>query len=115
MSLFSSILLSSVLPGYALLRLIDKKNKFGGLSSLVFSFFISFFLMSLTNYALMVFNIPIGYSYWVVVILNAALLVILSYKTLRQRTDVIPKVESGRISYKLDYLIIGCIFAFVIG
>jgi hypothetical protein len=36
--LFAGLLLSSMLPSYGLLRLIDRKKRFVGLDSIVFSF-----------------------------------------------------------------------------
>ena len=113
--LLAGLLLSSILPGYGLLRLIDKRKKFVGVDSLVFSFFISVFLMSLTAYALMVLNIPIAYNYWTTLILNIVIFVLFSYTTVKKRKNEESYEEHEKSSsWKLDCLILGCVFAFFV-
>jgi hypothetical protein len=113
--LFAGLLLSSILPGYGLLRLIDKRKKFVGVDSLVFSFFISVFLMSLVAYALMVLNISITYNYWATLVLNMVIFVLFSYTIVRKRKNEASYEEHEKSSsWKLDYLILGCIFAFFV-
>jgi len=115
--LFAGLLLSSILPGYGLLRLIDKKKRFIGLDSIIFSFFISIFLMSLITYTLTVLDVALVYNYWATLIFNIAVLLLFSlYSILKSRKqEVSQETRQPFSSYrKLDYLIIGCIFAFYV-
>ena len=74
--LFAGLLLSSMLPGYGLLRLIDRKKRFNGLNLLVFSFFTSVFVTTFLSYTLMVLNVPIENTFAVTLIFN---LIVLSH------------------------------------
>ena len=115
--LFAGLLLSSMLPGYSLLRLIDRKKRFVGLDSMVFSFFISVFLMSLITYTVMVLDVALVYNHWAALIFNIAVFIPFSLCSVPRsgKKEVPQEARQPFSSYsKLNYLIIGCIFAFYV-
>lgn len=112
--LVAGLLLSSILPGYGLFRLIDRKRRFNGLASLVFSFFISLFLMALTTYATIVANVPISNIYWLTLILNLAIFAGFSLTFVKKHEVVTDKRNESSVSHRIDYLIIACILLFFV-
>lgn len=115
MRLFAGILLSSMLPRYGLLRLIDRNKRYVGLDSIVFSFFISVFLMSLMPYILMVLNIPVVYNYWASMIFNIAIFFLSSYSILKNSKRQSSKERTEVLSHqKFDYLILSCLLLFFV-
>lgn len=124
--LFAGLLLSSMLPGYGLLRLIDRERRYTGLDSIIFSFFISIFMMSLIPFALTLLNIPIDYNYWATLIFNIIILVLFFSSTILKKRKKM--VLNGKNFFqlkkagftenlsqrKLDYLIIIGIFIFYV-
>jgi hypothetical protein len=113
--LLAGLLLSSILPGYGLLRLIDRKKRYVGLDSIIFSFFISVFLMSVMSYALMVLNIPVTYDFLGSLFLNGTIFVLYSYVIFGEREKELPKERTEIPPHrKLDYLILGCVILFFV-
>jgi hypothetical protein len=111
--LFAGILLSSILPGYGLLDLIDRKHNFKGLVLLVSSFFISIFLMSVISFISFLFNWGLTSVFWLGVIVNATIFICYS---IRQLKNVALDSENKElfIKIRIEYLIIACIFLFFI-
>ncbi|MGZ3871074.1 MAG: hypothetical protein ACXVLQ_18365, partial [Bacteriovorax sp.] len=112
--LLAGLLLSSILPGYGLLRLIDRKRRFDGLASLVFSFFISVFLMALVTFVTILANLAMANIFWLSLILNLVILVAYSTTFVKKNECVIDQKDDLRISHRIDFLIIACIFLFFI-
>jgi hypothetical protein len=112
--LLAGLLLSSILPGYGLLRLIDRKRRFNGLASLVFSFFISVFLMALASFAAIFASVPISDIYWVTLTLNLAIFAGFSLTFLKKHEVAPDERNRSSASYRIDYLIIACILLFFV-
>ena len=112
--LLAGLLLSSILPGYGLLRLIDRKRRFDGLASIVFSFFISVFLMALVTFATVVANLTISSIFWLSLILNLVILVAYLFTFVKKNKPVMDQKNDLRVSHRIDYLIIVCIFLFFV-
>lgn len=112
--LFAGLLLSSILPGFGLLRLIDRKKNFKGLNLIVFSFFTGVFVTTFLSYILMVFNVSIQEILLPSLMLNLIILSLCSfvYISNRQKRNIICKTESKH--YTFDYIILACIFTFFI-
>lgn len=112
--LVAGILLSSMLPGYGLLRLIDRKNRFDGLNLVVFSFFTSAFVTTFLSYTLMVLNVPIENTFLVTLIFNLIVLSLCSFAFITNigKENVTKKEE--KTHHNFDYLILACIFCFFI-
>ena len=112
--LLAGLLLSSISPGYGLLRLTDRKRRFDGLASIVFSFFISIFLMALVTFITVLANWSISSIYWISLILNLAILFAYSTTFVKKDEPVIDQKNNLRISPRIDFLIIACIFLFFV-
>ncbi|MGZ4161774.1 MAG: hypothetical protein ACXVNF_13395, partial [Neobacillus sp.] len=112
--LLAGLLLSSILPGYGLLRLIDRKRRFDGLASLVFSFFISVFLMALISFSIILVNLSISNIFWLSLIVNLVILFAYSTTFLKKNESVIDQKNDLHVSHRIDFLIIACIFLFFI-
>lgn len=110
--LFAGLLLSTLLPGYALLRLIDRKKRFVGLDAFIFSFFISVFLLSVLSYSIIVLGFLESINYLFTLCLNLILLAAFSFSLLKNNAQL----QNGKTQHhhNLDYLIIACIFIFFI-
>ena len=111
--LFAGILLSSILPGYGLLELIDRKHHFKGLALLVSSFFISVFLMGIVSFISFLFNWGLTSVFWLGVIVNAAIFVCYSISQLKN-VALDSENKEPLINLRIEYLIIACIFLFFI-
>jgi hypothetical protein len=112
--LLAGLLLSSIFPGYGLLRLIDRKRRFDGLASIVFSFFISVFMMALITFATFAANLPISNIFWLSLILNLVILVGYSFTFVKKNKPAMDQENDLRVSHRIDYLIIACIFLFFV-
>jgi hypothetical protein len=112
--LFAGLLLSSILPGYGLLRLIDRKNRFDGLNLVVFSFFTSVFATTFLSYTLLVLNMSIENTFLATLIFNLIVLSLYSFAFITniRKENVIIKEEKSH--HNFDYLILACIFCFFI-
>jgi hypothetical protein len=112
--LFAGLLLSSILPGYGLLRMIDRKNRFDSLNLIVFSFFTSVFVTTFLSYGLMVLNVSIENTFLVTLILNLIVLSLYSFVFINNiRKESVTKKEE-KLGHNFDYLILVCIFCFFI-
>ena len=112
--LFAGVLLSSILPGYGLLELIDRKRHFRGLALLVFSFFSSFFLMGVLSFVCFVFNWGLASVYWLAIIANVAIFIGYSLAQVKRTLDVASEQKEVLFKLRIEYLIIACIFLFFI-
>jgi hypothetical protein len=112
--LLAGLLLSSILPGYGLLRFIDRKRRFDGLASIVFSFFISVFLMALITFATIAANLTISNIFWLSLILNLVILVAYSFTFVKKNKPAMDQENDVRVSHRIDFLIIACIFLFFV-
>lgn len=113
--LLAGLMLSSILPGYGLLRLIDRKRNFNGLVSVVFSFFVSVFIMAMLSYGSIVLSVPSANIYWITIGFNLIIFIGLLLNTVKKKETVTNlRAESSTQSHRLDYLIIVCILLFFV-
>jgi hypothetical protein len=111
--LFAGVLVSSILPGYGLLQLIDRKKHFKGLAQLVSSFLISVFLMGALSFVSFLFNWELTSIFWLSVIVNVVIFV--SYSLLQLKSMVLSSENRElQIKLRIEHLIILCIFLFFI-
>jgi hypothetical protein len=112
--LFAGLLLSSILPGYGLLRLLDRKNRFDGLNLVVFSFFTGVFVTTFLSYFLMFLNVAIESTFLAALVLNIIILLLYTFSFIIKirKENLTKKVE--KLSYNFDYLILACVFCFFI-
>lgn len=112
--LFAGVLLSSILPGYGLLVLIDVKRQFKGLALIVFSFFISIFIMGLTSFLSFALGWGLDNIYSLSVIVNLLIFVAFSLSQLRRTKSLGSEMPDLHSIRRTDYLIIICIFMFFV-
>ncbi|MCW3995868.1 MAG: hypothetical protein NWE98_06935 [Candidatus Bathyarchaeota archaeon] len=111
--LLAGLFLSCILPGYGLLRLIDRKRNYRGLVLLVLSFFVSVFTMAIFSYILIILNVPTVNIYWVTVGFNLLIFIGLLLETLKTRKLTNIQSVSSKC-YRLDYLILICVLLFFV-
>jgi hypothetical protein len=113
--LFAGILLSSILPGYGLLKLVDRAGTFSRLESLLFSFFISVFLMAVLTFSCIAAGLVID-VFWVILLTNLIILLLISVKSFINRgKTLLPSPQTNfKFTIKIDYIIILLIFLFFI-
>ena len=111
--LFAGILLSSILPGFGLLQLLDRKRYFRGLALLVSSFFISVFLMGVLSFVSLLINWGLTNVFWLSLIVNVVIFV--SYSLLQLKSIAVTSENKElQIKLRIEHLIILCIFLFFI-
>lgn len=107
------LLLASFLPGYGLLRIIDCKKRFKGLSVVLFSFFISVFATTFLSYALMILNFSIENYFWILILFNLIVLFVCLFASIKNREQSVITKETIPVN-AFDYLILFLIFCFFI-
>jgi len=103
--LIAGFLLTSFLPGYVILKIIDTKEEIKGTASLVFSFLLSFFIIVLLSLALELTGNKISqYGFPLLLIANIVLLILFLISNFWRNKSKVSNISSKDSKFKKNYL-----------